>query len=231
MNINEVMKELEKNGSEQTKKMLLKHGAKEPFFGVKAEFLKKLQKKIKVNHALALELYNTGNSDAMYFAAMIADTSIMKKNEIQKWAKEAYWYYLSEHAVPSVASAHKDGFSIALNWIDKKTENFTAAGWATLSQIISKTPNEELDLKLIKDLLERIKKEIDTSSNRTRYTMNNFVIAVGSYIPELTKTALSIADSIGKVSVYMGDTSCKVPIATDYINKIIKMDRVGKKRK
>jgi 3-methyladenine DNA glycosylase AlkD len=231
MNLNEVMIELEKNGSEQTKKVLSKHGAKEPFFGVKSEFLKKLQKKIKVDHSLALELYSTGNSDAMYFAAMIADKSIMKKNEIQKWAKEAYWSYLSEHAVPSVAAANKDGFNLGLTWIDKKTENLTAAGWATLSIIISKTPNEELDLILIKNLLSKVKNEINSSSNRTKYTMNNFVIAVGSYIPELTATALSIAESIGKVSVFMGDTSCKVPIATDYINKIIKMDRVGKKRK
>lgn len=231
MNINEVMAELEKNGSEQTKKILVRHGAKEPFFGVKADFLKKLQKKIKVDHKLALELYETGNSDAMYFAAMIADTEKMTKKEIQKWVKQAYWYYLSEHAVVAVASEHKDGFDIALDWIERKDENINSAGWATLSSIISKKPNEELDLKIIVGLIDRVVKDIHNSKDRTRYTMNGFVIAVGSYIPELTKKALKAADTIGKVKVFMGETSCKVPFATDYINKIIDMDRVGKKRK
>jgi hypothetical protein len=47
MNINEVMLELEKNGSEQSKKVLVRHGAKEPFFGVKADFLKKTSKENK----------------------------------------------------------------------------------------------------------------------------------------------------------------------------------------
>jgi 3-methyladenine DNA glycosylase AlkD len=231
MNIDEVMSELEKNGSEQTKKVLSRHGAREPFFGVKVEFLKKLQKKIKTNHPLALELYATGNSDAMYLASMIADTTIMTKRDIQKWTKEAYWYLLNEYAIPSVTASHKEGLAIALKWIDKKEEKFTSAGWATLSVILSTIPNDELGISEFKNLLNRVAKEIHTSSSRTRYTMNGFVISVGAYIPELTKSALQTANKIGKVSVSMGETSCKVPFATDYINKIIAMDRVGKKRK
>lgn len=231
MIIDEVMSELEKNGSEQTKKVLSRHGAREPFFGVKVEFLKKLQKKIKTNHPLALELYATGNSDAMYLASMIADTKIMTKRDIKKWTKEAYWYLLSEYAIPSVTASHKEGLAIALKWLDKKEEKFTSAGWATLSVILSKIPNEELEISEFKNLLNRVAKEIHTSSNRTRYTMNGFVISVGAYIPELTNAALQTADQIGIVSVSIGETSCKVPFATDYINKIVSMDRVGKKRK
>lgn len=231
MNIDDVILELKNSGNENTKKTLGKHGAKEPFFGVKVESLKKIQKKTKINHKLALELYATGNSDAMYLASMIADTSVMKKSEIEKWAKEAYWYYLSEYAVPSVAAKHKDGFSIALKWIDKKEERFTSAGWATLSVILSKIPNDELDIKEIKNLLKRVEKEIHTSENRTRYAMNNFVISVGTYVPELNGDAVKRALGIGKVNVEMGGTSCKVPLATDYIAKVVKMGRVGKKRK
>ncbi len=231
MNIDEVMLELENYGNENTKKTLGKHGAKEPFFGVKVEDLKKIQRKTKNNHELALELYSTGNSDAMYLASMIADNSIMTKSDIQKWAKGAYWYYLSEYAVPSVASRHKDGFSIALKWIDKKEERFTSAGWATLSVILSKKSNDELDLIEIKTLLKRAEKEIHTSENRTRYAMNNFVISVGTYIPELNNAAIQTAAKIGKVNVEMGGTSCKVPLATDYIANVVKMNRVGKKRK
>jgi len=180
---------------------------------------------------LALELYATGNTDAMYFAAMIADSKIMKESDIQKWAKNAYWYYLSEHAVVAVASENVDGFSIALNWIDKKEENLASSGWATLSAIISKKPNDELELNIIENLLKRVESEIHKSQNREKYAMNGFVIAVGAFIPELTEIALKTANKIGKVDVFMGETSCKVPLATDYINKIIVMDKVGKKRK
>ena len=61
--------------------------------------------------------------------------------------------------------------------------------------------------------------------------MNAYVIAVGSYIPELTKKAKTIAEKIGKVSVDMGGTACKVPLATEYIQKVEYRGAIGKKRK
>jgi hypothetical protein len=35
---------------------------------------------------------------------------------------------------------------------------------------------------------------------------------------------------VGKVSVDMGDTACKVPNAVEYIAKVAKAGRVGRKR-
>jgi 3-methyladenine DNA glycosylase AlkD len=60
-NIVEQLKEL---GSTSIKRVLLKHGINEPLYGVKIEELKKIQKKIKEDHKLALELYATGIYDA-----------------------------------------------------------------------------------------------------------------------------------------------------------------------
>ena len=73
MTAKDVLAQLKALGTEQTKKTHMRHGAKEPFYGVKVADLKVLQKKIKTDHALALELYDTGNSDAMYLAGLIAD--------------------------------------------------------------------------------------------------------------------------------------------------------------
>ena len=68
MTANEILVELEKMGDASTKKTLMNHGAREPFFGVKVADLKTILKKTKKNHELSLELYRTGNSDAMYLA-------------------------------------------------------------------------------------------------------------------------------------------------------------------
>ena len=56
MNATEIVETLRSLGSESTKRTLVKHGAQEPFFGVKVEDLQKIRKKIGVNHELALEL-------------------------------------------------------------------------------------------------------------------------------------------------------------------------------
>ena len=61
--------------------------------------------------------------------------------------------------------------------------------------------------------------------------MNGFVIAIGTYVVNLTDKALEVANEIGKVSVDLGGTACKVPLATDYIGKVIDKGGAGKKRK
>jgi len=231
MTTKEVMTQLKSFGTESTKKTLLKHGAKEPFFGVKVADLKKITKKVKKDHKLSLELYATGNSDAMYLAGLIADEDQITKTDLKRWAKEAYWYYISEFTVPWVAAESKYGYELGLEWIKSKKENIAAAGWSTLSSIANLRPDEELDIDKYSELLDHIGDNIHEAPNRVRYVMNGFVIAVGGSIKKLSPQAKKIAKKIGKVEVNVGDTACKVPMATDYIQKIIDRETLGKKRK
>jgi len=229
MDLSAVLKELESYGDERTKNTFLKHGAQEPFFGVKVGDLKKILKKTKKNHALALALYETGNSDAMYLAGLMADEKQISKDDLNRWVEAAYWYYLSEYAVPWVAAETSHGFELGLEWIRSEKENIAAAGWSTLSNYAS--INDSLDLNAYSSLLDEIENTIHNAKNRVKYTMNGFVIAVGSFIPELTEKSKKVAAKIGKVNVFMGETSCKVPLAKDYIAKIESQGRLGKKRK
>lgn len=229
MDLSEVLKELASYGDERTKNTLLKHGAKEPFFGVKVSDLKKILKKTKKNHELSLELYETGNSDAMYLAGLMADEKQISKNELNHWVDGAYWYYLSEYAVPWVAAETNYGFELGLEWIRSHEETKASAGWSTLSNYAS--INESLDIETYGSLLNEVLENIDTAPNRVKYTMNGFVIAIGTYVPELNEKAKEIAKKIGKVNVYVGETSCKVPLAIDYIKKVEAKNSIGKKRK
>jgi len=217
-------------GSEQTKKTYRNHGAREPFFGVKAGDLKKIVKIVKKNYDLSLELYKTGNSDAMYLAGLIADPDKMTKEILQNWVEGAYWYYLSEFIVPDVTAASKYGIELAQEWIESDEETIAAAEWATLSRIISPKNKLELEDSKVKELLERVEKNLQSSQNRVKYAMNGFLIAAGSYLPELTDKSISIAGKIGKVNVDMGGTSCKVPDASSYIQKTIaRLKKTNKK--
>jgi len=226
----QIMKELARLGSAGYKATMMKHGAKEPIFGVKIEDLKKYQKKIKKDYELALALYDTGNSEAMYLAGLIADETKMTKKDLQGWVKKAPWTMISEYTVPWVAAESAFGEELGLAWIDSKDENIAAAGWCTLAGLVAVRPDEELDLKLLEKLMGRVVKTIHKAPNRVRYTMNSFIIAVGSYVAALTDKAVAAAKQIGEVSVDMGGTACKVPSAVEYIGKVAKMGRVGRKR-
>ena len=227
----EIMQQLQQFGNENTKKVLVKHGAREPFFGVKVEDLKKIVKKVKTNYLLSLELYNTGNSDAMYLAGLIADPMKMTREELNNWAEKAYWYYLSEFTVPWVTSESRYGIELALQWIDSEKENIAAAGWATFDSIAAVKQDSEIDSILYNKLLKRVSETIHSEKNRVRHTMNNFVIAVGGYCTHLSSDAIAVASTLGKVHVDMGGTACKVPDAKEYIQKMHNRNLLGKKRK
>lgn len=231
MDLKEAMKALEGFGNPQTKKVLINHGAREPFFGVRIGDMKKILKKTKKDHKLALELYNTGNSDAMYLAGLMADEKKMTREDLQKWVEQAYWYLLSEYAVGSLAAETPYGLELALEWIDSDQEHIAAAGWSALGNIAGTWPDEKIDEQLFSSLLDRVEQEIDQSPNRVRYTMNGFVIAAGSYLPELTEKCIELGQRIGKVKVDMGGTACKVPFSPQYIEKVKSKGKVGKKRK
>lgn len=227
----EVMQELQALGSEDIKGRWAKHGAREPFFGVKVEDLKNVMKKIKNDQQLAMELYATGNSDAMYLAGLVADGAQMTKQQLQTWAEQATWYMISEYTVPWVTSENPAGHELALEWIESPKDHMAAAGWSTLAGLLAILPAEKIDTKEIKALLERVTQTIHQALNRTRYAMNAFVIAVGGYVPELTALAIAAGKKIGLVEVDMGGTYCKVPFSPDYIQKMKDKGYIGKKRK
>jgi len=232
MTTQQILDELKASGNDATKKIFLKHGAKEPFYGVSIENLKKIQKKIKVDQQqIATQLYSSGVGDAMYLAGLMADGSKMSKKELDSWAATAEWPMISEYSVAWVASENEAGWELALKWIDSPKENIASSGWSTLSSIVATQPDEKLDIAGLKKLLARIPKEITKAPNRVRYCMNGFVIAIGSYVKALNKEAIEVGKKIGSVEVDMNGTYCKVPFAPDYIKKVMDKGNLGKKRK
>ena len=193
--------------------------------------MKGIQKKIKHNHALSLELFDTHNADAMYFAGLKSEPKKMSKAEIQLCAESSNWQMLIDYIVAWAAAESKFGHELAVKWIRSKKENIASAGWSTYSCLIALKKDDELDLKEIEMLLENIKKTIYSMPNRVRHTMNNFVIAVGTYVVSLATKARVVAKVIGAVKVDMGNTACNVPDALAYIKNAEDSGKLGKKKK
>jgi len=170
--------------------------------------------------------------DAMYLAGMVADGSKLTREQLKDWAESASGLQMiSEYTVPWMAVENPQGRALALEWIKSKKEPVASCGWTTYSGMVATKADEQLELAEIEGLLKRIVNEIHQAPSRVRYTMNGFVIAVGCYVKPLSKQAKAAARQIGEVSVNMGDTACKVPVATDSIEKVEALGKLGKKRK
>jgi len=231
--VQSILSELKSKGSESTRAIYVRHGfPPDRVFGVSAANLKLIAKKIKGDQKLACALYDTGNLDAMYLAGLVVDGSQMTERQLGAWAKAADGLQMiSEYTVPGAAVASPHAFALASKWIKSKQESVAACGWRTYAEIVATTADDDLDLTDIDERLETIAKSIHGAKNRVRHTMNGFVIAVGTYVKPLLTRARATAQKIGKVSVDMGDTACKVPLATATIQKAESAGKVGKKRK
>jgi 3-methyladenine DNA glycosylase AlkD len=231
--VSSILAELKSKGSESTRKTYARHGmVPDRVFGVSVADLKLIAKTIKGQQSLALELYDSGKMEAMYLAGIIADGSKMSEKQLQAWAEGAAgMQMIFEYTVPWVAVENPLGRKLALQWIASKTDHVAASGWCTYSGLAITQPDSSLDLTEIESLLGDIVKKIHSAPNRERYTMNGFVIVIGSYVAPLSNQAKAAARKIGEVSVDMGDTACKVPLATAYIEKVEAAGKTGKKRK
>lgn len=229
MMVQEIVQELERLGSEGTRRVFLNHGIPEPVFGVKIGDLKTIRKRIKKDHRLALELYDTGIFEARYLAGLIAEDARMTPDDLTHWAETAT-VGLQGSIVPAVAAGSPHGRELALRWIESACEGVAVAGWTTLSFLVSIKNDAELDMEELRALLDRVRTTIHDQPNNVRYAMNGYVIALGCYARPLTEAAEEAAAAIGRVAVDMGKTGCKVPYAPDYIRKVRDRGTLGKKR-
>jgi 3-methyladenine DNA glycosylase AlkD len=227
----DILKELQSFAEPNIKRILHNHGIPEPLLGVKVEHLKKIQKRIKRDYHLALDLFDTGVYDAMYLAGLIADDRKMTPKDLQKWVNNATSHALCGSVVSWVAAESDHGWDLATKWIDSKKSTIAATGWSTLCSLVGIVPDEKLDIPALKKLVARVQKEIHTAPNQVRAAMNMFIICVATYVAPLADLATDAAKKIGKVDVDVGNTACKIPFAPDYIQKCRQHNPTAKKRK
>jgi 3-methyladenine DNA glycosylase AlkD len=217
MTVDEVMRALEKAGSAQTKKTYARHGAKEPFFGVKFGTLKVLVDRIGIDQELARALWSTKNQDARNLAMKIADPAKSTSADLDRWAKENSMGMCGAY-IGSLAAESPHGAAKVRDWLASPDEGLRAYGWMLVAQMANldeKTPDDWFAKRLAE-----IEKKIHSSPSVERGSMNSAVIAIGGRSAALRKTATAAAKRIGPVEVDHGETACKTPDGVTYIAKL-----------
>lgn len=223
MNTTEILTTLEKLGKPQTAAIYRRHGSGERVFGVLTSEIDKLRKKIKVDHALAMELWKTGNVEARVLALQVADPAKLTQADadglVQDGPVRFLWPYLTE-ALSRSPIAEKTMRA----WMKARDEAHRELGYGILSVRLRDDPDSLTDADAAR-VLATIEKEIHRSPNWARYAMNGALISIGIAKPALRKNAIAAAKRIGKVEVDHGETYCKTPDAVPYIEKASKRKR------
>jgi len=231
LDFDSVMRELESLGTAHTRKSYMSRGVREPLFGVATGAMKPLKKQIGVDQALADRLWDTGNFDAMYFAGMIADVSVMTEADFDRWIDGAYGPMLADSVVAVTLAESDLAQSVADRWIGSGDDIRAGAGWACYEWLLGWRPASYFGLEKPQGLLRLAAATIHDSSPRLKRAMNNFIVAVGVSYQPLHDEALNTAEDIGVVEVATDGTVKALNSAAEQIRKAAEKGRVGFKRR
>ena len=223
MNTEDVLATLKTLGKPQTAAIYRRHGSGEQVFGVLTSEIGKLQKKIKVDHALAKELWKTGNAEARVLALQVADPEKLTRSDADRLLEDGPVRFVGPYLSALLARSPLAEETMRA-WMKSPDEFRREMGYRILAVRLKVDPDSVSDADAER-VLATIEKEIHRSPNWARYAMNGALISIGVFKPALRKKVMAAAKHIGKVEVDHGETNCKTPDAVSYIEKTSKRKR------
>lgn len=227
----EIQDYMQDQSTEQCREIYLRHGANDNVYGSKVADMKLSIKKYRKNHDVGVKLHQTHQEESMYAAHFIIDPTKLDKTFFYNELEHTSWYMISEYSFANLVSRSNYAIELIKEFIKDKRDFVKACGYSALAGYCMLTDDSLLDYELIDNVLLYIKDNIHTESNRTRYALNNLLIAIGGSVKDKYQECYLIGEHIGKVKVDLGKTSCKVPYTPDYLEKMQLKGKIGEKRK
>jgi 3-methyladenine DNA glycosylase AlkD len=218
MTLEESLKQLEALGNERMRAQNKRHGAGDNQFGVKLGDIRKVAAKIKTDHALALELWETGNVDARLLAILVIEPKKLSAEEMDRMVRSTTFAQEADWLNSYVVKKHPDKESLRQAWMADAHHWAARAGWGLTSSRINTQP-EGLDLPA---LLERIESEMGDAAPEVQWTMNFCLAGIGINVPELRARAIEIGEALGVFRDYPVPKGCTSPFAPIWINEMVR---------
>lgn len=132
MTLKEAMAKLESLGNEGRREWNVKNGAaKSKTFGCATGDIRALAKKIKTDHALAQQLWKTGNIDAQLLAILLFKPKELSAKDLDKMVREARFAWVADwfnaYLVKELSPVDKE--TLRLKWMEDEDGWAARAGW------------------------------------------------------------------------------------------------------
>ncbi len=217
MTAQEILALLEPLGDDARRKHNAKAGAPDNQFGLKLGDVRAVAKKIKTNHPLALELWETGNLEAQLVATLIIEPKSLSKSELDKLTRSTTCAQVADWWNSYVVAQHPEKESLREAWMKAKGRWAARAGWALTASRVNKGA-DGLDLTA---LLDRIEKELPKAKPEVQWTMNNTLGAIGIHSPKHRKRAVALGEQIGLYRDWPVSKGCIPPYVPVWVAAMV----------
>lgn len=219
MNVKEVLAALEPLGDAARRKHNTKAGAPDNQFGVKLGDIRTLARKLKSDHALALELWATGNVEAQLLATLLLNPESLSASELDSLTRSTTCAQVADWLNAYIVAQHPDKETLRRKWMKDKDKWAARAGWNLTASRISKGNDKDLDPEA---LLGRIEKELPKARPEIQWTMNTALAQIGIHHPPLRKRAVAIGEKIGLYSDWPVSKGCTPPYVPVWVAEMVK---------
>ena len=216
--ISEIMARLESLGSAEVRERNARNNAGNNQFGVKMGDIRQLAREIKLNPALAAELWATGNVDARFLATLLMRPKELSADEVERMVLEATYPWLADWLNSYVVKSHPLKEQFRQKWMDSDQVMTARAGWSLTAERIAKNP-EGLHLSA---LLDRIEKEMVSAPALVQWTMNYCLAEIGIHFADHRERAIAMGHKLGVFRDYPTSKGCTSPFAPIWIAEMVK---------
>ncbi len=134
MTLEETLKQLEALGNDKMRAQNTRHGAGDNQFGVRRGDVRKLAKKIKANHELALALWETGNIDARFLAILLMKPKTLSAGEMDRMVRSVTFVEVADWLNSYVVKHHPDKETLRQGWMTTDDPMAARAGWSLTTE-------------------------------------------------------------------------------------------------
>lgn len=218
MTVKEVLKQLESLGDEARRKHNFKAGAPDNQFGVKLGDIRAIAKKIKTDHDLALELWETGNVEAQLVATLIIKPELLSAQELDAITRTITCAQVADWLNSYVVAKHPEKDALCDKWMKSKERWTARAGWnLTAARVNKKVENLDYDA-----LLARIENEMPKAKPEVQWTMNTTLGNIGIQHAKYRKRVITIGEKIGLYRDWPVSKGCTPPYVPIWVNEMVK---------
>ncbi|MEP6756581.1 MAG: DNA alkylation repair protein [Chthonomonadales bacterium] len=215
--LEEAMSALKQFANETVRTRNIRDGAPDNQFGLTTTDIRTIAKSIKSNHELGLELWGTGNIDAMMLATLIMKPKLLSEDQLDRMTSSISFYHVADYFMTNVTKLHPSKEAMRVRWMESDHVMLLRAGWSLTTERVIKNP-DGLDLAA---LLDRIERELAPTPYLAQWTMNYCLAEIGIKFPEYRKRALDIGEKLGVYREWKVSKGCTSPFAPIWINAIV----------
>ncbi|WP_144876142.1 DNA alkylation repair protein [Microbacterium sp. 1.5R] len=186
--------------------------------GMNLSRLRALAKRIKTDHALARELWTTGDTGARLLALLICTPKAFGDDELDAMLRETRAPKVNDWFVNYVAKKTPLAEELRVRWFDDADPTVAAAAWALTTVRVQKDATG-LDLSHLLDLIER---DLTGAAPRLQWSMNETLANIGIFHLELRARARDIGARLRVLADYPTAPGCTSPFAPIWIDEIVR---------